>query len=139
MSLVLVAATGCSSTTTKHGHQFNETDLQQVQPGMSQDAVRNALGSPATTSTVSGNNAYYYISSTTKQTSFFKPDEVDRKVLAVYFNNVGSVERVAHYGLKDGQVIDYNSRETLAHMRDRTFIQRFFRGVGPKQKIGESQ
>ena len=104
---------------------------------MSQDAVRSALGTPDTTSNVSGNNAYYYISSTTKQTAFFKPDEVDRKVVAVYFNPVGSVERVANYGLKDGQVVDYNSRETLAHMRDKSFISKFFRGVGPKQKIAE--
>lgn len=132
--LALIAA-GCSATTIKHGHHFNEGDLQQVQPGMSQDAVRSALGTPDTTSTVSGGNTYYYISSIQKQTSFMKPDEVDRKVVAVYFNPVGSVERVAHYGLKDGQVVDYNKGETLAHMRDKTFIARFFRGVGPKQTI----
>jgi hypothetical protein len=34
-------------------------------------------------------------------------------------------------------VVDYNSRETLAHMRDKSLIARFFRGVGPKQKIGQ--
>lgn len=96
-----------------------------------------ALGTPNTTSATSGTNTYYYISSTTKQTSFFKPDEVDRKVVAVYFNQAGSVERVANYGLKDGQVVDFNRGETQAYIRDRNFIQRFFRGVGPKQKIAE--
>ena len=134
--ILVVMVAGCAATTLKHGHHFNDTDLQQVQPGMSQEAVRTALGTPDTTSTVSGTNAFYYISSTTKQSAFFKPDEVDRKVVAVYFNPVGSVERVAHYGLKDGQVVDYNNRETQAHMRDKTLISRFFRGVGPKQKIG---
>ena len=127
----------CAATTTRHGHQFGEGDLQQVQPGMSQDAVRTALGTPDTTSAASGTNAYYYISSTTKQTAFFKPDEVDRKVLAVYFNQVGSVEQVAHYGMKDGQLVDFAKGETPAYMRDRSFISRFFRGVGPKQKLGE--
>jgi outer membrane protein assembly factor BamE (lipoprotein component of BamABCDE complex) len=126
---------GCAATTTKHGHHFNDSDLQQVQPGMSQDAVRMALGTPDTTSAVSGNNAYYYISSTTKQTAFFKPDEVDRRIVAVYFNPVGSVERVANYGMKDGQIVDFVKRETPAHMRDKTFLSRFFRGVGPKTKI----
>lgn len=134
---VMLALAGCAATTTKHGHHFNDGDLQQVHPGMSQDAVRSALGTPDTTSAVGGTNTFYYISSTTKQTSFFKPDEVDRKVVAVYFNQVGSVERVGNYGLKDGQIVDFNKGETAAYIRDRTFLQRFFRGVGPKQKIVE--
>lgn len=77
--------------TTKHGHQFQESDIQQIQPGMTSDSVRLALGTPATTSTVAGGNAYYYISSTETQSAFFKPTEVDRKVLAIYFKDRKSV------------------------------------------------
>lgn len=135
---VLFVVAGCAATTTKHGHHFGETDLQQIQPGMSADAVRMALGTPDTTSVVGGGNAYYYISSTTKQTAFFKPDEVDRRVVAIYFSRVGSVEHVAHYGMKDGQIVNYVNRETPAHLRDKGFISRFFRGVGPKQKIADN-
>ena len=131
----IVAMAGCAAITDKHGHHFGETDLQQVQPGMTQDAVRMALGTPDTTSTTTGSNAYYYISSTTKTTAFMKPEEVDRKVVAVYFSPVGSVERVSQYGLKDGKVVDFNSNETLGAMRDKNIIARFFRGVGPKTKI----
>lgn len=133
----VLALAACSSVTMKHGHHFGDGDLQQVQPGMSQEAVRTALGTPDTTSAASGGQAYYYISSTTKQTAFFKPDEVDRKVLAVYFNQIGSVDKVAHYGMKDGQIVDYAKGETLAYMRDRSLISRFFRGVGPKQTLAE--
>ncbi len=133
----LAVLAGCASTTTKHGHQFTDSDLQQVQPGMTQDAVRMALGTPDTASTISGGNAYYYISSTTKQQAFFLPDEVDRRVVAVYFTKIGTVERVANYGMKDGQVVNFAKGETQAHIRDRNFIQKFFRGVGPKAKIGD--
>lgn len=94
-----------------------------------------ALGTPDTTSVVGNGNAYYYISSTTKQQAFFKPEEVDRRVVAVYFNRVGSVEKVSNYGLKDGQIVDFVNRETTAHIRDKTFLAKFFRGIGPKQKI----
>jgi len=130
-----VMLTGCASTTLKHGHQFQESDLQQVQPGMTEDSVRMALGTPATTSALPGGNAYYYISSTTKESAFFKEQEVDRKVVAVYFNPTGSVEKVAHYGMKDGRVFDFVKNETPAHMRDKSFISKFFRGIGPKQAI----
>jgi len=135
VSLAMLLAVGCSATTLKHGHQFQETDLQQVQPGMTEDSVRMALGTPATTSALPGGNAYYYISSTTQQTAFLQEKEVDRKVVAVYFNPTGSVEKVAHYGMRDGRVFDFVKKETPAHMRDKSFVSRFFRGVGPKQKI----
>ncbi len=94
-----------------------------------------ALGTPDTTSALPGGNAFYYISSTTKESTFIKEQEVDRKVLAVYFNPVGSVDKVAHYGMKDGRVFDFVKNETPAHLRDKSYISRFFRGVGPKQKI----
>ncbi|MGE0766671.1 MAG: outer membrane protein assembly factor BamE [Hyphomicrobiaceae bacterium] len=126
---------GCAATTLKHGHQFHDTDLQQVQPGMTEDSVKMALGSPATTSALPGGNAYYYISSTTKQSGFMKEEEVDRKVVAVYFNPTGSVDKVAQYGMRDGRVFDFVKGETPAYMRDKSFISKFFRGVGPKQKI----
>lgn len=135
--VALLVLAGCSASTLKHGHHLSETDVQQVQPGMSEDSVKMALGTPDTTSALPGGNAYYYISSTSKQTAFFKPEEVDRKVIAVYFNQVGSVDKVANYGMRDGQVFDYVKHETPAHMRDKSFISKFFRGVGPKQKIGD--
>ncbi len=129
-------ATGCSPTTMRHGHHFQESDLQQIQPGMSQSAVRLALGTPDTTSTVSGGSAYYYISSTTQQTAFLKPTETDRKVLAVYFNPVGSVERVAQYGKKDGKIFDYVKRETPSHAKDGGLIGQILRGIGPVNPFG---
>jgi outer membrane protein assembly factor BamE (lipoprotein component of BamABCDE complex) len=122
---------GCSPTTLRHGHHFQESDLQQVQPGMSQSAVRLALGTPDTTSTVSGNTAYYYISSTTQQMAFMKPTETDRKVLAVYFTPVGTVDRVAQYGKKDGKIFDYVKRETPSQTRDTGLIGQILRGIGP--------
>lgn len=134
MGVVLVAA-GCSATTIKHGHHFNDDNVAQVQPGMSQEAVRSALGTPDTTSAVPGGNAFYYISSTRKEVAFFKPEEVDRRVVAVYFNPTGSVTQVANYGMKDGRIFNYASGETPAHIRDRNLISRFFRGVGPKGKL----
>ena len=103
------------------------------------NAVRLALGTPDTTSATAGANAFYYISSTTRQTAFLKPEEIDRQVVAIYFNKVGSVEKVSNYGLKDGKIVDFNGNETLGAMRDKNLISRFFRGVGPKTKIADEQ
>jgi outer membrane protein assembly factor BamE (lipoprotein component of BamABCDE complex) len=131
IAALLVA--GCSTTVTKHGHLFQENDTQQVAPGMSQDQVRGALGSPTTTATVGGGSAFYYIGSTQSQNGFMSPVETDRKVFAVYFNPQGSVDRSAQYGLKDGKVFNYSSNQTPTHARDESILKALFRNLGTKQ------
>lgn len=129
---------GCSEEITKHGHQFHETDLQAIQPGMSQEQVRGTLGTPATTAVVGSGNAFYYISSTMGQSAFFTPSEKDRQVVAVYFNQGGTVETVANYGLKDGKVFDFISRTTPAPGgKDEGILKSLFRNLGKKQLFGE--
>jgi outer membrane protein assembly factor BamE (lipoprotein component of BamABCDE complex) len=130
MALVVSA---CTETITVHGHQFQDSDIQRVTKGMGQEQVRAALGTPTTTAAVGGGTAYYYISSTEGQSSFFKPTEKDRKVLAVYFTQMGSVDRVAQYGLKDGKVFDFVKKETPSHARDEGILKALFRNLGTKQ------
>jgi outer membrane protein assembly factor BamE (lipoprotein component of BamABCDE complex) len=130
LSLVLTA---CAETITKHGHHFQDNDLQQISTGMSQEQVRTTLGTPTTTATVGSGTAFYYISSTHGQSSFFKPVEKDRKVVAVYFTPLGSVDRVSHYGLKDGKVFDYVKQKTPAQARDEGILKALFRNLGTKQ------
>jgi outer membrane protein assembly factor BamE (lipoprotein component of BamABCDE complex) len=132
-ALLALALTACAETITKHGHQFQESDLTQVQPGMSQEQVKTTLGTPTTTATVGSGTAYYYISSTQGQTAFFTPTEKDRKVLAIYFGPLGSVDRVAQYGLKDGKVFDYVKQETPTPARDESLLKALFRNLGTKQ------
>lgn len=127
---------GCSGNEKllKHGQHFRQTDLQQIQPGYSKDQVRLSLGTPSTKSRTTGGETYYYISSTTTQSAFLKPKEIDRKVVAVYFNEIGSVDRVANYGLKDGKVFDYISRTTPAPgASDEGLLSQLFRNLGQTQ------
>jgi outer membrane protein assembly factor BamE (lipoprotein component of BamABCDE complex) len=132
-----LALAACAETVTKHGHHFQENDLKAVTSGMSQEQVRTALGTPTTTAVVGSGSAYYYIASTQGQTSFFKPVEKDRKVLAVYFNQLGSVDRVAHYGIKDGKVIDYARQKTPTPSKDEGILKALFRNLGTKQLGGD--
>ena len=126
-----VALSGCAEQVTKHGHLFRESDLAAVQPGMGQEQVKMSLGSPTTTTTTGSGNVYYYISSTTQQTAFLKPKETDRQIMAVYFTQEGTVDKVANYGLKDGKVFDYISRSTPAPGgNDEGLLKQLFRNLG---------
>ena len=132
-ALVTATLTACAETIVKHGHQFHENELSQVSPGMSQEQVKTALGTPTTTAAVGTGSAYYYISSTQGQTAFLAPTEKDRRVVAVYFGQMGAVDRVAQYGLKDGKVFDYVKNETPSHTKDEGMLKALFRNLGVKQ------
>lgn len=127
----IVAACGAGAVVTKHGHHFQPSDLQQIQPGMTQEQVRMTLGTPTTTSSVGTGDAFYYISSTTKQVAFLAPEEVDRRIVAVYFSRSGMVERVAEYGIQDGKVFDFISRTTPpASDYEEGLFKQIFRNLG---------
>jgi len=133
VAIVGIACTACAETITKHGHLFQESELKQISPGMSSEQVKTSLGTPTTTASVGGGTAFYYISSVEAQSAFFAPTEKDRRVVAVYFSQLGSVDRVAQYGLKDGKVFDYLKNETPAHAKDEGLIKALFRNLGLKQ------
>jgi len=132
-AVMAVLLGGCAETVIKHGHQFHDSDLNQISPGMSQEQVKTVLGTPTTTAAVGSGSAFYYISSTQEQMAFFSPTEKDRKVLAIYFGPMGSVDKVAHYGLKDGKVFDFVKQETPSHAKDEGILKALFRNLGVKQ------
>ena len=131
----LIAACSAGAVVTKHGHHFQPSDLQQIQPGMTQEQVRMILGTPTTTSSVGTGDAFYYISSTTKQVAFLPPEEVDRRIVAIYFTRSGTVERVAEYGLQDGKVFDFISRTTTATDYEEGLFKQIFRNLGRRSMI----
>ena len=99
---------------------------------MSKDQVKLALGSPDTTGTING-DAYYYIATTQKSYAFFKPWEIDRQVMAVYFNKGGTVDQVGHYGLKDGIVVNYAKDETPARGKDLNMLEQLFGNLSQRK------
>jgi outer membrane protein assembly factor BamE (lipoprotein component of BamABCDE complex) len=127
-----LALTGCGAQIDRHGHVFVDVDLNQIQTGMTKDQVTAVLGSPDTTSTIGG-DAFYYISSTEKSVAFLKPWEIDRQVVAVYFDNGQKVQQVANYGLKDGIVVNYYKGETPARGKDLTFLEQIFGNISHRK------
>ena len=98
---------------------------------MSKTEVEALLGSPSTTATINHTgDSYYYISSVVEQQGFLDPKEVDRKVLALRFDQIDQLESFAHYGLEDGQVIDINTRETPTRGKELSALQQILGNIG---------
>ena len=117
----------CQPTVLHHGYLPRKGDLEQLREGMTKAEVEALLGSPSTTATIDSlNDSYYYISSTTKQTAFLKPQEVDRRVLAIRFDRNGQVRSFAVYTLEDGRVVNINDRETPAAGKELGILESLF-------------
>lgn len=131
LTALLVA---CAGQIDHHGHLFTDVDLQQIQPGMSQDQVRLTLGTPDTTGTIDG-DVFYYISSKRKTLPAGKPKVIDRKVVAVYFDQNQTVQEVAHYGLQDGRIINFVDGETPTYGKKLTAIEQLIGNIGNRREL----
>jgi outer membrane protein assembly factor BamE (lipoprotein component of BamABCDE complex) len=122
---------GCLSYdgTVQHGYVLDTKALEQVKVGASAEQVLTVLGTPSTTSTI-GSEAWYYITQKTQRTvQFLDPKVVDQRVVAIYFTKAKKVERIANYGLEDGQVVDFVSRTTPTGGTESSFIRNALTGL----------
>ena len=120
-SALLVA--GCQTAEVyNQGYIIDEQALSLVPVGSSREQVLLALGSPSTTATFD-NEVFYYISQKrVRQFAFMQPQIVDQRILAVYFGSDNRVERIANYGLQNGELFDFVTRTTPTGGRDAGFL-----------------
>ncbi len=106
----------------QHGYVADDRLLEQVKVGSSAEQVLVVLGTPSTTSTVGGSAWYYISQKSTQSLAFQQPSIVDQRIFAVYFSKAKKVERIANYGIQDGQVFDFVSRTTPTAGAESSFI-----------------
>ena len=113
-------------TEQQRGYVPAEGALEQIPVGSSQEQVLLVLGTPSTVATVDG-EVFYYISQKAKKVMFMRPEIVDQRVIAVYFDPKDKrVTRVADYGLKEGKVFDFVSRTTPTGGTEVSLLGQFF-------------
>lgn len=118
----------CTNRVRYHGYVVSRDALAQVPVGSSQEQVLLSLGTPSTTSTVGG-ETFYYISQRVEERALLAPKTTERRILAVHFDDNRQVERIAEYGLQDGQVFDFVSRTTPTGGAQVNFIRQLLGNV----------
>jgi|SRR3954469_2231473 outer membrane protein assembly factor BamE (lipoprotein component of BamABCDE complex) len=136
-ALLSSSLAGCmGGESFQRGYILDEQAVAQVRKGMNAEQVLNTLGTPSTVSTV-GNKNWYYISQKSQRTFQFLGEQVvDQRVTAIYFDNNLRVERVALYGLQDGQVFDFISRKTPSGGEESSFLGQIFKGTNNFNPFG---
>jgi outer membrane protein assembly factor BamE (lipoprotein component of BamABCDE complex) len=138
--LALALLLGCTPVVNTRGYLPDPIGEASIKVGTdTKTTIQQRLGDPSTQATFNG-DSWYYISSVEKQIAFFDPRVETRAVLAVHFDKDGKVIDINHYGLKDGHVVAFETRQTPARGRELTFLQQLFNatpgvpiGTGPEQ------
>lgn len=131
---LLVGATtvlgGCSSIRDHRGFIADPVLIGAVQPGLdNQTSVERTLGRPTFTSQF-GQPVWYYVSSTMEQAPFGRPRIETHSVLAVHFDEAGSVSSIERSGIEQVARIDPDSDETPTLGRERGFLEDLFGNIG---------
>ena len=129
-SLCAALLVNCAPVTHNRGYVFVQQSLDQVEIGQTaKEDVRAIMGSPSTVATVDA-GTFYYISSREETYLYRAPVETQRRVVAIYFDDKDIVNQVAHYGLEDGNIIDYVKRETVTRGKELTLLGQLFGNIG---------
>jgi outer membrane protein assembly factor BamE (lipoprotein component of BamABCDE complex) len=122
----------CAPVISQRGYLPDPDNEGAIKTGTdTKTPVQSRLGYASTTATFNsaGADSWYYISATEKQVAFFTPTVLKRQVLAISFDKNNKVTGVHHYGLQDGHVIAFETRETPARGRETTFLQELLKAT----------
>lgn len=120
------ALAACSPTVQVHGYMPPEADVARIKPGVDTAAtVEEILGLPAGNGIVR-DSAWYYVESTFENYTYHAPRVLDRKILAVNYNDNGVVTGLARYGIKDGRIIDLATETTQTGGRQMSILEQLF-------------
>lgn len=120
----------CAPQTDVRGNLPPVERLAQIKPGkMNRDDVATLLGSPASTGAWD-DETWYYVQSKVETTAFYKPEEVERTVIAVQFDRTGVVDNVKKLGLGDGKDIELVSRTTPTAGNEMGLLEQLLGNLG---------
>lgn len=137
LPLTLMLGSGCTPVISKRGYLPDPVAEASITVGTdTKTTIQQKLGDPSTRATFNG-DSWYYVTSVHKQIAFFDPIVVNRSILAVYFDKSGKVGNLRHYGLKDGHIVAFETRETPTRGREITFLQELLNAT-PGVPVGGS-
>ena len=130
IAFVAALAGGCSPVVRNHGYTPQAEELAALQVGLDTRAsVQSKIGRPAGTG-IFTDNGWYYVSSKVEHLTYHAPEVVDRRVVAVLFDQNDVLAAVNEYGLEDGRIVDLESKTTPTYGRQLTILEQAFSNIG---------
>ena len=113
----------------RNGNMPTEERIAKIKNGSTRDEVLKVLGAPS--AMVSFNeNTWIYMSSDIKRVAFARPEEINRDILRLQFDDNGKVIEVSRLSKDDGKEIAPCQEKTEVKGENLGFFRKYFGGVG---------
>ena len=130
LTLVLVLAAACAPVYRNHGYVPLDSELADVKVGEStRQDVADFIGRPSSTGMMT-DSGWYYVGSRFKAFGAYEDREVDRQVVAVTFDEQGTVSNVERLGMDKGRVVVISRRVTESNIRSIGFLRQLLGNIG---------
>jgi len=128
--VVLMGVAGCSATYENHGYVPPETDLQDLVVGVDGRATVDDVVGPPSLSGVVSDGDYYYVRARKRANLMFRPEVIEREVLAISFDADDTIANIERLRLEDGRAVPISSRVTETSVVKSGFIRQLLNNIG---------
>jgi outer membrane protein assembly factor BamE (lipoprotein component of BamABCDE complex) len=120
----------CSPIYRNHGYVPPEDDLSLIEVGRdNRDTVEIAVGRPSASGLLN-DDGWYYVQSRYRQVGPRAAQEIERQLVAISFDEQGTVTNVERFGLEDGRVVTLSRRVTETNIKGASLIRQLLRNFG---------
>ena len=120
----------CTPIYTNHGFVPDDKDLASITTGVdTRETVGAFLGRPSVEGLI-GDGEWFYVRSQWKTVGAKAPQEIDRQVLAITFDDTGVVTNIERFGLEKGEIVAISRRVTTEPIKGRNALAQIFGNIG---------
>ena len=128
--LCFFTTASCSATYQNHGYVPAENDLAELVVGVdSRATVDDVIGPPSASGVLNGGD-YYYIRSRVRTFGMFRPEVIERQVLAISFDESETIANIESFSLADGNIVPLSRRVTDSSVISNGFLRQLLGNIG---------
>jgi len=125
-----IAAAGCEPVVRTHGYAPVPEVLSDIRVGAdTRGSVRRKIGRP-TAEGLFGETDWVYVATTIEHLTYHEPRVVDRRVVAIAFDENDVVSALDEFGMEDGRVVPLRPGTTPTYGRQLGILEQFLGNIG---------
>ena len=127
---VMLLTAACAPVYRNHGYIPSDDELALIVVGTdNRESVAATIGRPSAAGLLN-DHGWYYVQSRWKHAGALPPKEEERQVVAVTFDDGGTVANVERFGLEKGRVVAISRRVTATTIKGRGLLAQLFGNLG---------
>ena len=126
----LAIVTACTPVIENHGYIPPPEELAEIKVGVdTRETVEEAVGAPSSSGVVR-DSGFYYVRSKVRHYGPKRPEVIERKLVAISFDDRGVVRNIERFGLEDGIVVELDRRVTESNIENSGFLRQLLGNIG---------